>query len=154
MPTGVYIRSSPIVIECVGLESEIHLPECSDHRDGRTDALVFEVRPKNYFFAFFKVFFSKIWGGFLIVRLKKNPGKKELLKKICLDLSPQEDICGSMLCFLFFVSARFLHAINFSNFIPTLFLNIDLDTQVLPLPTSGAPMPSRWYENWWQRGRE
>lgn len=41
MPTGGW--SSPIVIECVGLESEIHLPECSDHRDGRTDALVFEV---------------------------------------------------------------------------------------------------------------
>lgn len=33
----------PIIMEVVGMDSELHLPECSDPRGGRTDALVFEV---------------------------------------------------------------------------------------------------------------
>lgn len=31
-------------MEWVCKDSEFHLPECSDYREGRTDALVFEVR--------------------------------------------------------------------------------------------------------------
>ncbi|CAN0548436.1 unnamed protein product, partial [Ectocarpus sp. 12 AP-2014] len=33
----------PIVMEWVCKDSEFHLPECSDYREGRTDALVFEI---------------------------------------------------------------------------------------------------------------
>ncbi|CAM9613097.1 unnamed protein product, partial [Discosporangium mesarthrocarpum] len=33
----------PIVLEMVATESELHLPECSDEQDGKTDAIVLEI---------------------------------------------------------------------------------------------------------------